>query len=90
MTDAHVIRFKSYFAKATGESKSDLDKLYKRPWATFTRHHSMDRGPMHDWCDPQWYKYLQSKLNDRPYYHNSKSNIAYPGDLIRRPDRHRI
>ena len=30
---------------------------------------------MHDWCDPQWCKYLQEKLNCRPYFHNSKSDI---------------
>ncbi|CAF5175259.1 unnamed protein product [Rotaria magnacalcarata] len=30
---------------------------------------------MHDWCDVQWCKYLQAKLNGRTYYHNSKSNI---------------
>ena len=30
---------------------------------------------MHDWCDPQWCKYLRAKLNGLPYYHNSKSNI---------------
>ena len=53
MTDAHEIKFKIYFAKAIRESKSDLDKLYKRSWAIFKHHYSADREPMYDWCDPQ-------------------------------------
>ena len=75
MSDAHAVKFKIYIAKAICESKSDLDKLYKRAWAIFKHHYSTDRQPMDDWCDPQWCKYLQTKLNSRPYYHNSKSNI---------------
>ena len=75
ITDAHAIKLKIYFAKVIRESKSDLDKLYKRSWTIFEHHYSTDREPMHDWCDRQWYKYLQAKLNGRPYYHNSRSNI---------------
>ncbi|CAF1617346.1 unnamed protein product [Rotaria magnacalcarata] len=60
---------------ATRESKTDLDHLYKRSWAIFKHHYSTDNEPMHDWCDVQWCKYLQAKLNGRTYYHNSKSNI---------------
>ena len=71
MSDAHTVKFKIYIAKAICESKSDLDKLYKRSWAIFKHQYSTDREPMDNWCDPQWCKYLQAKLNDRPYYHNS-------------------
>ena len=75
MTDAHAIKFKIYFAKAIRECRHDLNKLYERSWAIFKHHYSTDEEPMHDWCDPQWCKYLQAKLNGRPFYHGSKSNI---------------
>ena len=75
INDAHAVKFKIYIAKAICESKRDLNKLYKRSWAIFKHHYSTDREPMDDWCDPQWCKYLQEKLNGRPYCHNSKSNI---------------
>jgi len=75
MTDAHAIKFKIYFAKAIRESKTDLDKLYQKSWAIFKHHYSTDKEPMHDWCDPQWCKYLQAKLNGQQFSHNSKSTI---------------
>ncbi|CAF3322491.1 unnamed protein product [Rotaria socialis] len=84
MTDAHAIKFKIYFAKAIRESKTDLDKLYKKSWAIFNHHYSTDREPMHDWCDSQWCKYLQADLKGEQYQHNSK--LAIPRaclDLIK-------
>ena len=75
MSDAHAVQFKIYITKAICESKSDLDKPYKRSWTIFKHHYSTDREPMDDWYDRQCCKYLQAKLNGRPYYHNSQSNI---------------
>ena len=48
MSNAHVVKFKIYSAKAICESKSDLDKLYKRAWAICKHHYSTDREPMDD------------------------------------------
>ncbi|CAF1331416.1 unnamed protein product [Rotaria sordida] len=75
LTDADAITFKIYFAKAIRESKTDLDKLYEKSWAIFKHHYSTDKEPMHDWCDPQWCKYLQAKLNGQQFNHNSKPAI---------------
>ncbi|CAM4986845.1 unnamed protein product [Rotaria socialis] len=39
---------------------------------------------MHDWCDPQWCKYLQAKSNGQQFTHNSR--LAIPRaclDLIK-------
>ena len=38
MSDTHAVKFKIYITKAICESKSDLDKLYKRSWAIFKHH----------------------------------------------------
>ncbi|CAF1453077.1 unnamed protein product [Rotaria sordida] len=75
LTDADAIKFKIYFAKAIRESKTDLDKLYEKSWTIFKHHYSTDKEPMHDWCDPQWCKYLQAKLNGQQFNHNSKPAI---------------
>ena len=74
MTDADAIKF-IYFAKAIRESKTDLDKLYEKSWAIFNHYYSTDKEPMHDWCDPEWCKYLQAKVAGQPFSHNSKSTI---------------
>jgi hypothetical protein len=75
MNDAQAIKFKIYFAKAIRESKADLDARYKKSWAIFKHHYSSDNQPMHDWCSPQWCKYLQATLNGQQFNHNSKSTI---------------
>ncbi|CAF3476809.1 unnamed protein product [Rotaria socialis] len=84
LTDGDAIKFKIYFAKAIRESKTDLDKLYEKSWAIFNHHYSTDIEPMHDWCDPQWCKYLQAKSNGQQFTHNSR--LAIPRaclDLIK-------
>ncbi|CAF5001578.1 unnamed protein product, partial [Rotaria socialis] len=72
LTDGDAIKFKIYFTKAIRESKTDLDKLYEKSWAIFNHHYSTDIEPMHDWCDPQWCKYLQAKSNGQQFTHNSR------------------
>ena len=47
MTDAHAIKFIIHFAKATHESNSDLDKLYKRSWQCCDRYRQ-PAGPVED------------------------------------------
>ncbi|CAF3854019.1 unnamed protein product, partial [Rotaria magnacalcarata] len=84
LTDGDAIKFKIYFAKAIRESKTDLDKLYEKSWAIFNHHYSTDIEPMHDWCDPQWCKYLQAKSNGQQFTRNSR--LAIPRaclDLIK-------
>ncbi|CAF4913254.1 unnamed protein product [Rotaria socialis] len=84
LTDGDAIKFKIYFAKAIRESKTDLDKLYEKSWTIFNHHYSTDIEPMHDWCDPQWCKYLQAKSNGQQFTHNSR--LAIPRaclDLIK-------
>ncbi|CAM4908808.1 unnamed protein product [Rotaria socialis] len=84
LTDGDAIKFKIYFAKAIRESKTDLDKLYEKSWTIFNHHYSTDIEPMHDWCDPQWGKYLQAKSNGQQFTHNSR--LAIPRaclDLIK-------
>jgi hypothetical protein len=75
MNDAHTIKFKIYFAKATCRSKIDLDRVYEKSWAIFKHHYFPDKQPMHDWCDPQWCKYFQASVNGQQFLHNSKSDI---------------
>ncbi|CAF1138715.1 unnamed protein product [Rotaria sordida] len=64
-----------YLGVIIRESKFDLDKLYQKSWAIFKHHYSTDKEPTHDWCDPQWRKYLQAKLNGQQFSHNLKSTI---------------
>ncbi|CAF2261146.1 unnamed protein product [Rotaria magnacalcarata] len=75
MANMNAIRFKIYFAKAIRESKHDLDKLYKKSWPISKRHYSTDKEPMHEWCDPQWCKYLQSQLNGREFVPDPRTMI---------------
>ena len=75
MTNMHAIRFKIYFAKAIRESKNDLDELYKKSWVIFKHHYSTDKEPMHEWCNPQWCKYLQSQINDRNFVPDPRTKI---------------